>query len=48
MACLIDPAEYEVVTINVPEDLVDVPTPGRDEDHQAWVDTELERRTVRA
>ncbi|MFD6278795.1 hypothetical protein ACFWFI_25005 [Streptomyces sp. NPDC060209] len=53
-ACFFDPAEYDAVTIKVPDDLIDVPADG-DEDHQAWtdqwaqfVDAEIERRTVRA
>lgn len=53
-ACLLDPAEYDAVTVEVPEDLVLVPA-GSDEDHRAWtgrwaqfVDAEIERRTVRA
>lgn len=53
-ACLFDPAEYDAVTVEVPEDLVLVPA-GSDEDHRAWtgrwaqfVDAEIERRTVRA
>ncbi|WP_445277478.1 hypothetical protein [Streptomyces sp. DSM 41033] len=53
-ACLFDPAEYDAVTVEVPEDLVLVPA-GSDEDHRVWtgrwaqfVDAEVERRTVRA
>ncbi|MFD4693266.1 hypothetical protein [Streptomyces sp. NPDC058463] len=53
-ACLFDPAEYDAVTIEAPDDLIDVPA-GDDEDHPAWtgrwaqfVDAEIERRTVRA
>ncbi|MFE7757192.1 hypothetical protein [Streptomyces sp. NPDC057429] len=52
-ASLFDPAEYDAVVVEVPDDLVDIPTGG--EAHQAWadrwalfVDAEIERRTVRA
>ncbi|MEU9496551.1 hypothetical protein AB0D73_32830 [Streptomyces sp. NPDC048215] len=53
-ACLFDPADYDAVTVDVPVDLVDAPA-GDGEDHEAWlgrwaafVDAEIERRTVRA
>ncbi|MFB8027256.1 MULTISPECIES: hypothetical protein [unclassified Streptomyces] len=53
-ASLFDPAEYDAVVVEVPDDLVDIPA-GDSEAHQAWtgrwaqfVNAEIERRTVRA
>ncbi|MEU1777011.1 hypothetical protein ABZ601_31435 [Streptomyces sp. NPDC012842] len=53
-ASLFDPAEYDAVVVEVPDDLVDIPA-GDSEAHQAWADrwatfvaAEIERRTVRA
>ncbi|MER5556271.1 hypothetical protein ABT001_32235 [Streptomyces sp. NPDC002793] len=53
-ASLFDPAEYDAVVVEVPDDLVDIPS-GDSEAHQAWADrwalfvaAEIERRTVRA